>query len=179
MPAIRYILGDAALPVTRPAMIVHVVNDAGFWGAGFTASLDRHWPTARRSYVNWTARTLGAILVAPLAEDVHLVHLCAQHGVRSARNPKPLRLDALDRALAELAFALEERTYRDWRAAARQEHGAALAGIPVTPASTVPSAWPLHMPRIGCGLAGGAWHEVEPLLRKHLDLEAFAVTVYR
>lgn len=126
-------------------MIVHCVNDAGFWGAGFTASLDQHWPNARRSYLGWTTRMLGAVLVAPLAEDVHVVHLCAQYGIRNTWNRKPLRLDALDRALTALA--------------------------------ALGSTAPLHMPRIGCGLAGGAWHEVEPLLLKHLG--TFDVTVYR
>jgi len=33
------------------------------------------------------------------------------------------------------------------------------------------------MPRIGCGLAGGTWEEVEPLVQEHLAVD-FNVTVY-
>jgi len=28
----------------------------------------------------------------------------------------------------------------------------------------------IHMPRIGCGLAGGNWDQIEPLLEEHLAM---------
>ena len=34
------------------------------------------------------------------------------------------------------------------------------------------------MPRIGCGLAGGKWTEVEPLIEVHLVSADVPVTVY-
>jgi hypothetical protein len=34
------------------------------------------------------------------------------------------------------------------------------------------------MPRIGCGLAGGEWSKVEPLIEEHLCGAGLAVTVY-
>jgi hypothetical protein len=36
----------------------------------------------------------------------------------------------------------------------------------------------IHMPRIGCGLAGGSWDQVEPLLEEHLAGVGFDVRVY-
>jgi O-acetyl-ADP-ribose deacetylase (regulator of RNase III) len=36
----------------------------------------------------------------------------------------------------------------------------------------------VHMPRIGCGLAGGKWTEVEPLVKKALTDKGVVVTVY-
>jgi hypothetical protein len=36
----------------------------------------------------------------------------------------------------------------------------------------------IHMPRIGCGLAGGSWDQVEPLLETHLAQAGFNVRVY-
>jgi hypothetical protein len=36
----------------------------------------------------------------------------------------------------------------------------------------------IHMPRIGCGLAGGSWDQVEPLLETHLARAGFNVWVY-
>lgn len=36
----------------------------------------------------------------------------------------------------------------------------------------------VHMPRIGCGLAGGEWSKVEPLIEVQLCQAGIAVTVY-
>ena len=36
----------------------------------------------------------------------------------------------------------------------------------------------VHMPRIGCGLAGGAWTRVEPLIAETLLAADLDVTVY-
>jgi hypothetical protein len=36
----------------------------------------------------------------------------------------------------------------------------------------------IYMPRTGCGLAGGSWDQVEPLLEEHLAKAGFDVRVY-
>ncbi|HJZ91139.1 MAG TPA: hypothetical protein VKE40_09720 [Gemmataceae bacterium] len=36
----------------------------------------------------------------------------------------------------------------------------------------------VHMPRIGCGLAGGEWSKIEPLIEQRLCDRGVAVTVY-
>lgn len=36
----------------------------------------------------------------------------------------------------------------------------------------------VHMPRIGCELAGGKWFRVEPLIQERLVGRGIAVTVY-
>jgi hypothetical protein len=36
----------------------------------------------------------------------------------------------------------------------------------------------VHMPRIGCGLAGGKWEQIEPLIGKTLCEKDVAVTIY-
>lgn len=36
----------------------------------------------------------------------------------------------------------------------------------------------VHMPRIGCGLAGGNWSRVEPLIAQRLTGRGIPVTVY-
>ena len=36
----------------------------------------------------------------------------------------------------------------------------------------------VHMPRIGCGLAGGKWERIEPLIVKALCAKDVAVVVY-
>lgn len=36
----------------------------------------------------------------------------------------------------------------------------------------------VHMPRIGCGLAGGTWSRIEPLIERRLISAGLSVTVY-
>lgn len=36
----------------------------------------------------------------------------------------------------------------------------------------------VHMPRIGCGLAGGKWEAVEPIIREELVSKGVSVIVY-
>ena len=36
----------------------------------------------------------------------------------------------------------------------------------------------VHMPRIGCGLAGGTWDRIEPLIVASLGARGVPVTVY-
>src|SRR5437899_2936801 len=36
----------------------------------------------------------------------------------------------------------------------------------------------IHMPRIGCGLAGGDWSRIEPLINEYLCDQGLSVTVY-
>lgn len=37
---------------------------------------------------------------------------------------------------------------------------------------------PVHMPRIGCGLSGGKWGRIEPMVKARLGERGVAVTVY-
>lgn len=36
----------------------------------------------------------------------------------------------------------------------------------------------IHMPRVGCGLAGGAWHRIQPLILTTLIAGGIDTTVY-
>lgn len=36
----------------------------------------------------------------------------------------------------------------------------------------------VHMPRIGCGLAGGTWDKIEPIIQQELTAKGIDVTVY-
>lgn len=144
---ITYRTGNAAEPVERPAIIAHVVNDIGAWGAGFTRSLG-FYRRAEESYRAWVREPTfgrGLILTVRVSRDLYVAHLAAQRGVRGRGNLVPLDLDALDACLAALA-------------------------------RNVPLGASVHMPRIGCGLAGGRWEQVGPMVERHLG--ALPVFVY-
>lgn len=154
---IQYVLGDATQPIGDGFnYIVHVVNDANRWGAGFVLSVSKRWPWCKTQYHDWMRRNsgkamLGALQLVPVTNDVIVANLVGQHGLRPINGIPPVRYGAIDRALCLLKQVIVERT----------------------PAASC------HMPMIGCGLSGGRWSEVEPLVRKHLVAAGINVTVYR
>jgi O-acetyl-ADP-ribose deacetylase (regulator of RNase III) len=136
MTSITYTVGDATAPPLLPAVVAHVVNDVGAFGAGFAAALASRWPGARADYLRWyrDGLQLGDVRFWSTGEGVTVAHLCAQHGL--GRRNHPLRYDALAQCLTMLGVA------------ARMHQVAVV------------------MPRIGTGLAGGDWGRIEPLIAK-------------
>lgn len=109
---IHYLIGDATAPAIRPVIVAHVVNDVGAFGAGFALAVARRWPEAERAYRAWYRSgqlTLGRVQVVPVDSDVWVAHMCAQSGLRGARNARPLRIDALTICLQKLAGIAKER----------------------------------------------------------------------
>lgn len=163
---IRYVDGDATAPeeTDGPRLIVHVVNDAGAWGAGFTRALSARWaqPEAvfriryRESFGGREGPpALGTVQVAIIRNDpgaLYVVNMIAQEGLPSRERPTPLRYDALAECL---------------------HHVLRLARLAAPPGRAS-----VHMPRIGCGLAGGNWAIVERLILRELVLSGVPVVVY-
>ncbi len=157
MQNITYITGDATLPVGRgAAIIVHVCNDIGGWGAGFVLAISERWPEPERCYREWhktktfedTPFELGQVQFVAVRNDLVVANLIGQHGLKRQGGLPPIRYEAIEMGLRQVA-----------RKAA--ETGASI-----------------HMPRIGCGLAGGTWDRIEPLIIQHLSSKNLSVTVY-
>ncbi|WP_374984895.1 macro domain-containing protein [Streptomyces fradiae] len=152
---IRYVRGDATAPAGGGAKVVaHVCNDVGGWGRGFVLALSRRWPQPEAAYRRWhreRARNdfgLGAVQYVRVEPDLWVANMVGQRGIRTGGKGVPVRYEAIDAALDALSG----------RAA---ELGASV-----------------HMPRIGCGLAGGRWERVEPLVAARLAARGVPVTVY-
>lgn len=142
--SLTYRIGDATCPRERPAAIVHVVNNKGLWGAGFTAALDyaylgrpgieyRNWAQGR---LQGSAEPFGldGVLMQKLDDGLWLFHLCAQQGV--GRGQRRVRYDSLEFCLEQVA-----------------------SHSPVDNIS-------FHLPRIGTGYGGGSWEVVEEILHR-------------
>ena len=156
---IREARGDA-LTAPPPCLFVHVVNDVGAWGAGFSGALSRAYPWAGRAYRAWAAASalpagcvrtgplaLGGILFQDLGDGHDVAHLCAQLGV--GQRPRTCRVDyaALEHALSAARRYAQARSFER-----------------------------VAMPRIGCGLAGGDWRTVRAIVERAMaDLD---VAVY-
>lgn len=152
---IAYVRGDATTPLGKgPKVIAHVCNDLGGWGKGFVLAVSRRWAEPEAAYRRWhreRARNdfgLGAVQVVQVQRLVWVANMVGQHGIRTGSKGVPVRYEAIGTALGTLA----ERA---------RELGASV-----------------HMPRIGCGLAGGTWARVEPLVAERLAGAGVAVTVY-
>ncbi|MFF0214084.1 macro domain-containing protein [Streptomyces vinaceus] len=155
MEELRIIAGDATGPQAKgPKIIAHVCNDIGGWGKGFVLALSKRWPEPERDYRAWhRSRSsndfgLGALRLVRVRADIWVGNMVAQRGIRTGSGGPPIRYDALERCLAAL--------------------GGEALGLGAS----------VHMPRIGCGLAGGKWERVEPLVREALCARGVAVTVY-
>ncbi|MGW3247085.1 macro domain-containing protein [Streptomyces sp. NPDC001070] len=155
MDAITYVRGDASAPQGKGVkLIVHVCNDLGGWGRGFVLAISRRWPEPEAAYRRWHRERakndfdLGAVQFVQVAERVWVANLVGQRGIRTGSKGAPVRYDAIGTGLAAVAGKAAEL-------------GASV-----------------HMPRIGCGLAGGRWERVAPLIEEQLVRKGIAVTVY-
>ncbi|MYW02099.1 macro domain-containing protein [Streptomyces sp. SID3343] len=155
MTSITYVAGDATTPLGKGVKIVaHVCNDMGGWGKGFVLALSRRWPEPEADYRRWHRERagndfgLGAVRLVRVDTYLWVANMIGQHGTRTGSKGPPVRYGAIDDALTTLG----ERAL---------ELGASV-----------------HMPRIGCGLAGGRWGKVEPLVLERLSTRGVQVTVY-
>lgn len=157
---INYLIGDATDPqVPGNKIIAHVCNDVGGWGRGFVLSVTKRYPTAEWAYRNWFKGTispiqedppfkLGEVQIVRVRPDVFIANMIAQCGVTIKNNVPPIRYDAVTQCLQTLCVCAK----------------ALDASV--------------HMPRIGCGLAGGRWNEIEPIVNRVLAQNDVKTYVY-
>lgn len=149
--AITYLKGDATKPQgDGPKIIAHICNDIGGWGRGFVVAISSTWKEPERMYRQWHAAQngknlpLGEVQIVPIGNELWVCNMVAQRDIITVDTVPPIRYEALDECLRQLA-----RT-AFWNKAS------------------------IHMPRIGCGLAGGTWDRVSALIERRLaGLEVF------
>ncbi|REE99111.1 macro domain-containing protein [Thermomonospora umbrina] len=156
MAEIQYLNGDATSPQAKgPKVIAHICNDRGGWGKGFVLAISRRWPEPEAAYRRWHRERatndfgLGAIQLIRVKPDTWVANMIGQHGIKAGRSSgPPIRYEAVRACLQHLA----------------------------TPAAQLNAT--IHIPRIGCGLAGGRWEHIEPLITSELTDKGLAVTVH-
>jgi O-acetyl-ADP-ribose deacetylase (regulator of RNase III) len=155
MTEITYLRGDATCPQAKgPKIICHICHDIGGWGKGFVLALSKRWKQPEAEYRAWYAKrrdrelALGAVQFVPVESTIWVANMIGQHGIKTGSSGPPIRYDAVSQCLMKVA-----------------ENALELGAS-------------VHMPRIGCGLAGGQWAKIEPLITENLLLSNIAVTVY-
>jgi O-acetyl-ADP-ribose deacetylase (regulator of RNase III) len=151
---IRYIEGDATHPAgAGMKIVVHVCNDIGKWGKGFVLAVSRRWIEPERAYREAFKQSpppaLGDVQFVRVSINIAVANLIGQHGIATgAGGTPPIRYEAIRAGLMKIA------------------------------AQALAEKASVHMPRIGCGLAGGDWARVEPIIIESLVDQGVEVTVY-
>lgn len=151
---INYIKGDATNPFSNGnKVIVHICNDIGGWGKGFVMAISKRWPQPEQQYREWFKSqdnfSLGEVQFVKVEDSLWVANLIGQHKINKDENGNPpIRYDAVSEGLKKVGQFAQEISAS------------------------------VHMPRIGCGLAGGTWDKIEPLIKTNLSDKEITVTVY-
>ena len=150
---IVYLKGDATAPSSKGMKIIaHVCNDIGGWGKGFVLAVSKRWKEPESQYRKWHREKddfqLGEIRLVQVEPYVYVANMIAQKGIKAGSEGVPIRYEALEKCLISLSQKAIELNAS------------------------------VHMPRIGCGLAGGKWEEIEPLILDALVGNGVDVFVY-
>lgn len=160
MTKIKYRTGDATEPQgMRTRIIAHVCNDAGAWGAGFVLALSAKDRAPEFAYRDWYGNRNNKVLnILNGSSPFQLGEIqfapfkndfvCNMIAQRGVGGEQPLSYSALEQCLIRLS----------------------LVAIRIDAS--------VHMPRIGCGLAGGTWDKVQPIIMRTLCAWNLPVTVY-
>jgi O-acetyl-ADP-ribose deacetylase (regulator of RNase III) len=159
---ITYLRGDATHPAGEgKRLIVHICNDMGAWGRGFVMALSARWDEPERAYREW--HRSGYTLYDHHQEEFKLGNI---------------QLVSVQNSRATLGL---------WVVNMIAQHGIGVKdGVPpirydalrecLTKVAGHCNGGRISMPRIGCGLAGGTWEKVGPIVEEtvgHLDVFVF------
>jgi O-acetyl-ADP-ribose deacetylase (regulator of RNase III) len=155
MVPLRIIKGDATAPQAKGNKIIaHICNDLGGWGKGFVVAISRRWREPEQEYRSWYRDRsandfgLGAVQLVQVLPDTWVANMVAQRGMKTGSSGPPIRYEAVEQCLRIVG-----------------DHAIRLGAS-------------VHMPRIGCGLAGGKWEQIEPIILRTLCERSIATTVY-
>lgn len=151
---IEFLLGDVLSPRgSGRKIIAHIVSDAtpNWGGRGVAMALKKRWPIAQDTFRHW----FNTSNRRPLGQ----VHF-------SEVEPD-----------VEVATMVCQRGYGPSEKP-RIRYAAAEKALAVIADRAVATGASVHMPRIGCGQAGGSWILVEELVNSALLRAGLSVTVY-
>ncbi|MBO9731468.1 MAG: Appr-1-p processing protein [Chitinophaga sp.] len=143
--SIIYLKGDATRPaINGNKIIAHICNDIGRWGKGFVLAVSKRWTTPEKEYKAWFKSqqnfALGQTQFVQVEPDIWIANIIGQHKIiKDEQGNPPIRYDAVRAGLQKVAAFAIE--------------------INAT----------IHMPRIGCGLAGGTWDKIAPIITAEMS----------
>ena len=154
--SLEYVLGDVTKPIKKEgeiAVIVHICNNIGKWGKGFVLSISKRWklPETKFKESFYLGQSdLGQVQFVQVEDDIVVANMVAQDGIYPKNGVQPIRYDGLRTCLSAVR--------------AHVKHCSEIEAV--------------HMPRIGCGLAGGDWNMIETIIIEELVAHGVSVKVY-
>lgn len=152
---VEYKTGDATAPIgSGNKIIVHVCNDVGGWGRGFVLAISKRWAEPEQRYRSWHKGqekqpfALGEVQFVQVEDPIWIANLIGQRDIRALDGIPPVRYEAIREGLQKVALEAKRLNAS------------------------------VHMPRIGCGLAGGDWNVVSKIVEEELANIGVPVTVY-
>lgn len=137
---IYYLKGDVLCPVGEGLKIIaHICNNRGGWGKGFVKAISEKWHEPEENYRSLEKYILGEVYFIQTETNIIVANMIAQNGYSTKKRPVAVDYDALEKCLKTLAKKAMELNAS------------------------------IHMPRIGCGLAGGNWDIIEGIINKSFD----------
>lgn len=155
---IKYIKGDATEPIViddKYSVICHCCNALGAWGKGFVVPLGKKYPIAREKYLEFIENTpkenrLGSVSFAKVNDNIIVANIIGQYYTYPKEGKIPLDYEALEKGFKFIINIFK------------------MHKMPLT----------IHMPKIGCGLAGGDWNVVEKIIKNTFIKEEIEIYVY-
>lgn len=155
---IKYIKGDATEPIVigdKYSVICHCCNALGAWGKGFVVPLGKKYPIAREKYLEFIKASkpedrLGSVSFARATDNIIVANIIGQFYTYPKDGKIPLDYEALEKGFKFIINIFK------------------MHKMPLT----------VHMPKIGCGLAGGDWNVVEKIIKNTFIKEEIEVYVY-
>ncbi|MCH2208417.1 MAG: macro domain-containing protein, partial [Lentisphaerales bacterium] len=112
----------------------------------------KRWPQPEAEYRAWMTSgdpgKLGETQIVEVEDGLYVANMVAQRHVKKIDGVPPIRYEAVEGCLQEVAEKASELKAS------------------------------VHMPRIGCGLAGGEWDEIEKCITNTLLKNVISVYVY-
>ena len=133
---INYVTGDATNPQGEGTKVIaHICNNRKGWGKGFVLAISKRWAEPERIYRTTPGNLLlGVVQMVNVESGLYVANMIAQDGYASYNRPLAVSYEALRECLVGVATQ------------------ARILGATV------------HMPRMGCGLAGSSWDKIEPIV---------------
>tara|TARA_Y100000310_G_scaffold56232_1_gene51590 strand:+ start:26483 stop:26977 length:495 start_codon:yes stop_codon:yes gene_type:complete len=155
---LKTIVGDATNPQltddNEVAVIPHVCNDAGGWGAGFVVALSKRWRHPEEGYRRMEKK-LGSISTVNIGDGPVVINMIAQRGyIDSEMNPRPLKYNALVECMEKVG-----KTYAAINSVGEEKYV-------------------IHCPKFGSDLAGGRWEFILDLIEDIWLNKGLDVVVY-
>jgi hypothetical protein len=174
---LKTIKGDVTEPQfshsNEIAIIPHVCNNIGAWGAGFVLALNKKWSGPEYFYrkmekesPNGLKNRLGEIQWVDIDKDkgnIIVINMIAQDGIISKDRPfaRPLKYWALMKCMEQVRWHI---------------------GTKITSYVTLPEHMSkkavIHCPKFGSDLAGGKWNFILELIEEQWLDDGIDVVVY-